>query len=144
MPRISRPELRLHRIGWLGLAMVPMVHSEMPRGRSSMAGGVPALRQRLRPWGEVRLRCPSKAGGVCSGQRGLGEVGLVQSGSVPFRPVLSVQPTRSVAFGDVEGQQGWLAGLAWRWIKIVIPGRAERRAGIHAPLKETGFPPSRE
>jgi len=38
----------------------------------------------------------------------------------------------------------WLAGLVWRWIKTVIPGEAQRRPGIHTPLKETGFPPSRE
>ncbi|RCK06881.1 hypothetical protein TH5_04975 [Thalassospira xianhensis MCCC 1A02616] len=56
----------------VGLAMGPMDHSEMPKGWSSMAGFVPALRQRLHPWGEVRLRCPSKARGVCSGQQGLG------------------------------------------------------------------------
>jgi len=39
----------------VGLAMGPMDHSEMPKGWSPMAGFVPALRQRLRPRGEVRL-----------------------------------------------------------------------------------------
>jgi len=101
------PELDRHRIGWLGLAMgplVPLVHSDMPKGRSSMAGFVSAMRQRSCLWGEVRLRCPSKARGVCSGQPG------IEARSVWCN---QVQSTRSVVFGDVEGQRGWLAGLAW-------------------------------
>lgn len=52
--------------------MVPMVHSDMPKGRSSMAGRVPAVRQRRCPWGEVRLRPQSGAAGVCFGQQGPG------------------------------------------------------------------------
>ncbi|WP_417835211.1 hypothetical protein [Thalassospira xiamenensis] len=66
-----------------------------------------------------------------------GEVGLVQSGSVLSCPVLSVQPTWLVAFGDVEGQRGWLAGRNGLAIdQTVIPGEAGRRPGICAPLKE--------
>ncbi|KZD00025.1 hypothetical protein AUP40_21680 [Thalassospira xiamenensis] len=48
-----------------------------------------------------------------------------------FRAAWSV---RAVAFGDAGG--GGVAGLACRWIKIVISGEAERRPGNRAPLKE--------
>ncbi|WP_142994466.1 hypothetical protein [Thalassospira xiamenensis] len=92
----------------LGLAMEPLVHSDMPEGRSSMAGRAPAMRQRSCLWGEVRLRCPSKARGVCSGQQGLGRG---RSDAIQFRPV---QPTRPVVFVDAGG-----SGAAWRsdwWI----------------------------
>ena len=80
-----------------------MDHSEMPKGWSSMAGFVPALRQRLRPWGEVRLRCPSKARGVCSGQQGLGRG---RSGAIQFcpaYPVGSVWRRRGVAGSIASG-----------------------------------------
>jgi len=80
-----------------------MDHSEMPKGWSSMAGFVPALRQRLRPWGEVRLQCPSKARGVCSGQQGLGRG---RSGAIQFcpaYPVGSVWRCRGVAGSIASG-----------------------------------------
>ncbi|KZB50984.1 hypothetical protein TH44_13475 [Thalassospira xiamenensis] len=94
----------------VGLAMGPMDHSEMPKGWSSMAGFVPALRQRLRPWGEVRLQCPSRARGVCSGQQGLGRG---RSGAIQFYPA---QPRPAYPVGGVwrcRGQQGSRAGLDW-------------------------------
>ncbi|HBN51172.1 MAG TPA: hypothetical protein DD465_18810, partial [Thalassospira sp.] len=88
---------------------------------------VPAIRQRCCPWGEVRF-------GATESERRSGQRGPSGAWAV-----------RSVAFGDAGGRGvGWLAGLVWRLTKTVIPGEAQRRPGIHAPLKETGFPPSRE
>lgn len=83
--------------------MGPMDHSEMPKGWSSMAGFVPALRQRLCPWGEVRLQCPSRARGFCSGQQGLGRG---RSGAIQFcpaYPVGSVWRCRGVAVSIASG-----------------------------------------
>ena len=131
------PGLDRHGIFWSGcrdwlrgsVASGPMVRSEMPKGRSSMAGFV------CLPCGNVvalGVRCvlgQPRAADACSGQRGPSGVWSV----------------RSVAFGDAGGSGvGWLAGLVWRWIKTVIPGEAQRRPGIHTRLEETGFPPSRE
>jgi len=75
----------------VGLAMGPMDHSEMPKGRSSMAGGVPAVRQRCYPWGEVRF------GATESDGRLSGAADSVRGAVLPV--------------GDVcrcKGQRGWL------------------------------------
>ena len=93
----------------------------MPKGRLSMAGGVPAVRQRCCPWGEVRFGATESDGRLAGGRF-----------------------FRSVAFVDAKGSGVGLAGLVCRLIKIVIPGEAQRRPGIHALLKEAGFPPLRE
>ena len=146
------------------IAIEPMDRSERPKDRSSMVGRVPDVRQRRCPWGEVRLRCKPGAAGVwssrvrggvrpfgdvwrCRGQR-LGLAGLgrfARSGGLDW-----IGGGADGAFGRTErsvidgGLWAWLARLVWRWIKTVIPGGAERSPGIHDPLKETGFPPSRE
>ncbi|AJD52137.1 hypothetical protein SAMN02744133_103259 [Thalassospira xiamenensis M-5 = DSM 17429] len=78
----------------------------MPKGWSSRAGGVPAVRQRCCVWGEVRFGATESHGRL--------------SGARFFR---------SVAFVDAKGSR---VELAWRLIKIVIPGEAQRRPGIHA------------
>ena len=96
-------------------------------------------------WGEVRFRRPSKAGNFVWGSGDWGEAGLVLPGSVHPRLGLSafVWPTHPV--GGVwrcRGLRGGWIGLVID--QIVIPGAAERRPGIHGPLKEAGFPPSRE
>ena len=116
-----------HGIGWSGcrvgrqhpVASGAMVRSDMSKGRSSMAGFV------CLPCGNV----------VALGVRCV--LGATGSDECLF----GVWFVRLVAFGDAGG---CVAELAWRLITIVIPGEAERSPGIHAPLKETGFPPSRE
>ncbi len=87
--------------------MGPMDHSEMPKGWSSMAGFVPALRQRLRPWGEVRFGATESDGRL--------------SGVRFFRSEAFVGAT-----GSGVGLAG-LTGLVCRLIKIVIPGAAQTR-----------------
>jgi|GEM_PF-4940286 len=103
--------------------MGPVDHSEMPKGWSSKAGFVSALRQRLRPWGEVRLQCPSKARGVCSGWQGLGRG---RSGAIQFcpaYPVGSVWRCRgvagSIASGPKERSKMPRAGHLWR--EVCLP-----------------------
>ncbi|UKV14792.1 hypothetical protein L6172_00430 [Thalassospiraceae bacterium SW-3-3] len=106
------PELRLHWIGWPGsrdwlagsIASEPMDRSERVTGRSSMAGRVPAVRQRRCHWGEVRLRSQSGAAGVCSGQQGPG-----RGPSVRWRLAM-------------PGATAWLGGIG--------PVCPERRAGL--------------
>ncbi|MCK2165361.1 hypothetical protein [Thalassospira xiamenensis] len=72
----------------VGLAMGPMDHSEMPKGWSSMAGFVPALRQRCCPWGEVRFGA-TESDGRLSGVRFF----------------------QSVAFADAKG-----SGVGFGWL----------------------------
>ena len=48
------------------IASGPKERSKMPKGRSSMAGGVPAMRQCCCPWGEVRFGA-TESGGCLSG-----------------------------------------------------------------------------
>ncbi len=119
------PGLGRHWIGWPGcrdwlaelIASGSMDRSEMPKGRSSMAGRGSAMRQRSCLWGEVRFRRSSKARNFVWGSGDWGEAGLVLPGSVHPRLVLSafVWPTRSVAFGDAGGCG--VAGLVWWLIK---------------------------
>ena len=90
----------------------------MPKGWSSMAGGVPAVRQRCCPWSEVRF-------------------GATESdGRLSGLPVGGVW--------RCKGQRGWLGWIGLLVDQIVIPGEAQRRPGIHALLKEAGLPPLRE
>ncbi len=96
----------------------------MPKGRSSMAGGMPAVLQCCCPWGEVRFGATESDG-------------RLSGGGFSGRWRLAMQ--RAAGLGWVG-----LAGLVCRLIKIVIPGEAQRRPGIHALLKEAGFPPLRE
>ncbi len=105
---------------------------------------VPAMRQRGCPWGEVRFRCSSKARGVCLGQRGLGRgrSGAARFSSSPSRPVRFRLAHPVGGVWQCRGLRGGSIGLVVD--QIVIPGAAERRPGIRAPLKEAGFPPSRE
>ena len=97
--------------------------SNMPKGRSSMAGFV------CLPFGNavaLGVRC------VLGQPRASVVRGVV-------RPVGGVWRCR--------GQRGWLAGgigLAIDQNRHSGRNEAQRRPGIHAPLKETGFPPSRE
>jgi hypothetical protein len=98
--------------------------SDMPKGRSSMAGFV------CLPFGNavaLGVRCVL----------GQPRASVVRGNVV--RPVGGVWRCR--------GQRGWLAGgigLAIDQNRHSGRNEAQRRPGIHAPLKETGFPPSRE
>ncbi|WP_341363207.1 hypothetical protein P8T57_11880 [Thalassospira sp. SN3W] len=93
MLRSSGPELRPDWVGtglygrvagigwWWAVASGLVDRSEVPKGWSSMAGFVCLpCDNAVALWGEVRFRCSSKARGVCLGQRGLGEAGLVLPG----------------------------------------------------------------
>ncbi len=158
MPRISGPELRPDWIGtgstgrgagvpgWQAgsVASGPMVRSEVPKGWSSMVGFVPAMRQRGCPLGGGAFsvfiesqRCLFGAAGT-----GGGRFGAAWLSSSPSRPVRFrlAHPVGGVwRFRGLRG--GWIGLVA---DQIVIPGAVERRPGIRARLKETGFPPSRE
>ncbi len=101
--------------------MEPTVHSAMPKGWSSMAGFVSAPRQRLRPWGEVRLQRPSRARGVCSGRQGLGRG---RSGAIQFCPAYPV--------GSV-----WRCRKAsHRWREVCLPCDKAVARGVRCVLAQ--------
>jgi len=74
------PGLDRHGVGWPGcrdwlagigwqdrLPAGRWIRLEMPKGRSSWAGRVPAMQQRCCPWGELRFGRQPRATGACSG-----------------------------------------------------------------------------
>jgi len=115
------PGLGRHWIGWPGcrdwlaelIASGSMDRSEMPKGRSLMAGRGSAMRQRSCFGGRCVFAVHRKPEMFVWGSGDWGKSGLVLPGSVHHRLVLSafVWPTRSVAFGDAGGCG--VAGLAW-------------------------------
>ena len=125
--------MRLHWIGCLNWLAWPGDGADgafRDVERPVIVGGICACHSTtILLWGEVRLRCPWKARGACSGQPGLGRgrSGAIRLSSVPFRSVLSVQPTWSLAFGDVEGPRGGWIGVSMDQNRHSGQSRAQTR-----------------